>query len=66
MYQEPHAFVNIFLVFSVFCPSDSEFVADVKVDFPSLINLELKVRTDRLSASLVAEIPGLTRIHVHA
>lgn len=53
-------------VYFPFCPPDIEFAADVKVDFPSMINLELKVKIDRLSASLVAKVLGWTCIHAHA
>lgn len=63
MYSEP-PFCRHSSVY--FCPSNIEFVADVKVDFPSLVNLELKVKIDQLSASLVVKILGLTRVHVKA
>lgn len=62
MYWEPISFASIPQFFSIFHSSD----ADVKVDFPSMINLEPKVKIDLMSAALVAKILSLTRIHVHA
>lgn len=48
------------------CPSDDAFVAEVKVDLPSLNNLELQFKNNRLSAPLVVKKVDLTCIHVHA
>lgn len=66
MHRKPLSFAGIHqFVCSVFCPSDIEFVSNVKVDFTSLINLELKVKIDRLPASQVVQILGLTCVPVH-
>lgn len=47
----------------MFSLSHIEFLTDVKVDFPLLINLELKVEIDRLPAPSAVEILGLTCTH---
>lgn len=50
MYQE-----SCFGLVSI-SPSDTEFVADLKVDLPFPINLESEVRIDQSSGSLVVKI----------